>query len=140
MMKESLKIETEKEMIKRKVSNFKTTLSKDSFSSMPKCKSTVAIEKSRSPGNPNTIEKTKASKPPARLENSSSPRKNAYTAEYLSKNDEPINQEFPITPKNLNITKKYSMESDDEVENNLASIDNNFLNDINSDVEHNAVK
>ena len=42
--------------------------------------------------------------------------------------------------KNLNITKKYSMESDDENEDKAESINNNFLADINSDVEHVNIK
>ena len=147
MLNENKKLENEKEMIKRKVTNFKSTLSKEGKT--PKGRTSVVIEKSKSSMNVNKdIERSEKE---GKNENSktaktvksdhSSPRKTVYANEFTSKLNEELNvEQAPLTTRNLNITKKYSMESEDELDNNLASIDNNFLNEINSDVEHNVVK
>lgn len=137
MMKESLKLETEKDMIKRKISNFKNTIEKespvhpDAFS--PKSKSsTIKINRKDNDNNPENHKKLSSI---ANKEFNTSKSIIDY-ADYVSDNDCVSTYSNFI---NLNDKKNY-LESEDERVSMVSSIDNNFLNDINSDVENNVIK
>jgi len=112
ILKANIMLETEKDMIKRKIHSFKNTIEKEGST-------TVNLNENQSPRN---IKEYK---------------------EFQSKqnNANQVDTPIPIARGgNLNISKKYSMESDEELENNLINIDNNFLSEINSDVERNVIK
>ena len=140
MLKESLKIETEKDMIKRKISNFKNTIEKESIMINTEALGTNRSSKYRSssnlsskPENGSNLENGQNSLIPMKKESSAYQSVEDY-ADYVSDNDLVSNSSKWF---NLNNNSKNNLETEDEGESIIISNENNIITEINSDVEQN---
>lgn len=136
MVKENIKIETEKDMIKRKISNFKNTIENGSNSH------DVHVAKSKRMSSLHISDKSEIAKKEVNfvflMKKESSDNSSKTREDNLQIECENISTKSNYI--NVGASKKYLLESEDDGECNLASLDNNFLNDINSEVENNIDK
>lgn len=141
MLKENLKIENEKSMIKRKISNFRNTLCNAPCNNITSIKDQTQIPTTKnSEQNPDSdLEISRVSNLQERSK--ISPKKEYGTAEYYSKNFDAQSMENDLNiSKNPDVSKKYLLETDDEQDDRNMSNNQNVVNEILSDVEQNCLK
>jgi hypothetical protein len=141
MLKESLKIENEKNMIKRKISNFRNTLCKVPCNSISiKDQAQIPTGKNNTNCNNSELEESRVSN----FHESSmiSPKKTDHAnSEYNTKNFDAQSMENVLNiTKNPDVSKKYLLETDDDFDDHNMSNDHNVVNEILSDVEQNCLK
>ena len=131
ILKENHKIESEKDMIKRKITNFKSTIETGSNRSEKSDSKRSSIDRNKNP----EIIKTKNKEDTKNKFNENNPNQ-------VNHNDVRDNEAVLLNSKCINlIASKKFLDSDyEEQKSEEETIDKNIVNDINSDIEHNIFK